>query len=110
MAVTWDLDIEDVAFPCPLRRRSLDLVRSLRLKSQIAKMKLNAAVNRVIFQVETVDDRRRLDGMDMDVDHLIESVKCSRLEEGLEAPVCRHSFLLGPLHSRVRVRSSDPKM
>ena len=46
----------------------------------------------------------------MDVDHLIESVKCSRLEEGFEAPVCRHSFLLGLLHSRVRVRSSNPKM
>ena len=110
MAVTWDLDIEDISFLCSLGRCSLDLVGSHRLQAQFARLEFNPAFHRVVFQVETVDDRRRFGGMDMYVYRLFESIKSSRLKEGFESRYVAIASLWAFCTGRVRVCSSKPQM
>ncbi len=67
-------------------------------------------LHRMVLQVETVDHRRRLRGMHVDVNRLLQSIKGSRFEQGFESSVRSHGLPMGLSNCHILVRSSNPKM
>src|SRR5690242_13092094 len=100
-------DLQLVDFSTPARYGAHNLIFFRTRQTHLRWSKFDAPGLGLAFEVENVDDRGRLTGVDVNMYGLAKAKELTRLKEGFKPAISRHGFFLSLANGGVRVCAPD---